>query len=448
MGEMMKAMSIFSKTNGKKQLNSKLKRVTDKGFSLIEVLVAMVILAIISLPILSAFMSAAKVNLKARQQENATAVGQKIIEGVKAKTVEQYLNEMSGKYVRNMHSSTGLYTYTFNLGDYDATGRVYDTSKTDEDRFFVRVTLNPDEFANKVDGTGTTDNINNNINSFNMPSFTELQSDDNFAIMKQVYQHDAEAEAALGVDKSLIYREIDVYVHVTDKDATGSVNQEGTFVNFTQTVKLNVTYHVYGTSQAVSYESVVGTHVIKGNMEETKYRNVYLFYSPYDKFRNDAADAHKERSRDLVEFHVTTDTQSGKFNSQYAYNDNTLALSDKKINLYLVEQESKNIYTVQDTYVKLQKGNIKVEYNGSECLMNAGTVGIGGNNNINLLTNVEDLVYTNATGSVTNSITQNVGEDSEIKYLYNIQVEIWVNQKPEDGEAFVTIQSTKENAHE
>ena len=50
----------------------------SKGFSLIEVLIAVAILAIVTLPILKAFSTSAMVNRNARRQENANTAASAI----------------------------------------------------------------------------------------------------------------------------------------------------------------------------------------------------------------------------------------------------------------------------------------------------------------------------------------------------------------------------------
>lgn len=445
------AMSLISKLQYKGQLNKRKRKLKNKGFSLIEVLVAIAILAVLSLPILSAFMSAAQVNLQARREENANAVAQKVMEDMKAKTIEQVMNEVEDdsdrSYTSDYQSENGFFKYVFNMDDYDASGKTY-SNKSTGDQFFVRVTLDPSEFSDRIDGGSAVGNTSNNINSFNMPSFTQLQSNENFAITKQVYEHDDEAAVALGVDKSKIYRQVDVYVDVTDKNAAGQLNEEGAYIKYTQTVKIKVTYKVFGSTDTKVYETLIGTHEIIGNMEESKYRSVYLFYNPYDKYRTLADGSDIGISRDIVNFHVSGD-DSSMFNATHDYADSSKLISKKMINLYLVQQTVTNVNSPA-TKVELQNSNINVyEKNLVGSILSTNkSMGIGSRGNINLLTNVAGWKTTDTYNKVNNSITQNVGADSAIKYLYNMKVEVWVNERPGANEPFWTINSTKENVNE
>ncbi len=61
-----------------------MKKKADQGFSLVEVIVALSILAIVSVPLLSSFAQSAKTNAKAREIMNATNLAQNIVEEIKA----------------------------------------------------------------------------------------------------------------------------------------------------------------------------------------------------------------------------------------------------------------------------------------------------------------------------------------------------------------------------
>lgn len=69
------------------------KRVNNKGMSLVELLIAVTILAIIVVPLLHAFVSSARVNRKSKQTQRLTTMGQDIMEGIKAYSVEDLAYE-------------------------------------------------------------------------------------------------------------------------------------------------------------------------------------------------------------------------------------------------------------------------------------------------------------------------------------------------------------------
>lgn len=75
----------------------------NAGFSLVELLIAVIILAIIVVPMLHGFVTSARMNGKARQAQRATTVAQDIMEGLKAYDIEelkaQFGDPMDGFYV-------------------------------------------------------------------------------------------------------------------------------------------------------------------------------------------------------------------------------------------------------------------------------------------------------------------------------------------------------------
>lgn len=75
----------------------------DAGFSLLELLIAVIILAIIVVPLLNLFLSSNRLNIRSRQTLRATTVAQDIMEGLKAYDIvelkAQFNNPTDGFYV-------------------------------------------------------------------------------------------------------------------------------------------------------------------------------------------------------------------------------------------------------------------------------------------------------------------------------------------------------------
>ena len=71
------------------QINRKNSTISNSGFSLVELLIAVTILAIIVIPLLHMFITSTKINVKSRQTLRATTVAQDIMEGLKAYTLEE-----------------------------------------------------------------------------------------------------------------------------------------------------------------------------------------------------------------------------------------------------------------------------------------------------------------------------------------------------------------------
>lgn len=82
-------------SRSKRQLNTRCGRTGDAGFSLVELLIAVTILAIIVIPLLHMFVTSTRINVKSRQTLRATTVAQDIMEGLKAYTLEDVQEQFS-----------------------------------------------------------------------------------------------------------------------------------------------------------------------------------------------------------------------------------------------------------------------------------------------------------------------------------------------------------------
>lgn len=83
--------------------NRKIKKKRNRGFTLVEVLVAAAILSIMVTPILSSFVAIARVNAKSRRKLSATAIANSVMESVKgfelAEVSKQFHGPKSGFHV-------------------------------------------------------------------------------------------------------------------------------------------------------------------------------------------------------------------------------------------------------------------------------------------------------------------------------------------------------------
>ena len=69
----------------------------NKGYSLVEVIVAMLILAIITIPLLTSFNVVSKANLNTREKQYASNVATNVLEAVKQYGIEETAIQMHGE---------------------------------------------------------------------------------------------------------------------------------------------------------------------------------------------------------------------------------------------------------------------------------------------------------------------------------------------------------------
>lgn len=90
----------------------------NAGFSLVELLIAVTILAIIVIPLLHMFVTTARLNGKAKQKQRATTVAQNLIEGMKAYDIDelrkQFNQPVDGFYVMDSRLIHGSIKEDFN----------------------------------------------------------------------------------------------------------------------------------------------------------------------------------------------------------------------------------------------------------------------------------------------------------------------------------------------
>ena len=93
----------------------------NKGFSLVELLISVAILAVVALPLLQVFTLSAKLTGKARASGEATAAAQNIQETIEARGVANILNQNTdgtyfmSKSLRDISVTNGLVSFRFTI---------------------------------------------------------------------------------------------------------------------------------------------------------------------------------------------------------------------------------------------------------------------------------------------------------------------------------------------
>lgn len=117
----------------------------NKGFSLIELLVAIAILAVVMIPMLHSFVTSARANAKARKVMEATSVAQNLFEELKSEDLDTYLASpdctktqvMDGVNPVKDIKGKDVYTYT----------RTFSNLEMNSRKFGAKVTLDPQGYT-------------------------------------------------------------------------------------------------------------------------------------------------------------------------------------------------------------------------------------------------------------------------------------------------------------
>lgn len=129
-------MCKWVKESMKKGRILKSRQLNNKGMSLVEVLVAITILAIVTGPILQTFVSSMRYNAKAKEQQRITTVAQSVMEGFKAYDIEELCEQFNGVVpfqvianasggVSEINPGDGDDNYTFRLEDVSFEGTFF-----------------------------------------------------------------------------------------------------------------------------------------------------------------------------------------------------------------------------------------------------------------------------------------------------------------------------------
>ena len=275
-----------------KSLQEKKEKLNNSGFSLVEVLIAIAILAIISLPVLSTFSNSARINSKARRIENANTVIGNIVEEAKDMELQDLLDH-KGKYYYGKTKTDNIYVVSDDRGA-EGEDKTYFTG-VDGEKYYVKATFDASTYTNPADASGSTDNSNNNINSSGLSMYADVTGGNNY-----VFRDDTGDEEALAYFRTFntlasradISKKTVVNINITDESDASTPNE----VRLKQTMDITVTYSYNGNAYPAYVKTTTmsdyyfwatkelsGSDIvykISGKLENNA-RNLYMFYTPF-----------------------------------------------------------------------------------------------------------------------------------------------------------------------
>lgn len=371
----------------------------NKGFSLVEVLVAMAVLAAISIPLIRSFVLSANVNKNAKRLQNATDIAQDISEYF----TEISLHDLHESYKDNtdirenylFDADKGIVVFQ-NIGNTkDSDGVPYYEGEDKED-FYVTVVLDANEYSDVSSG-GIKD-----INEYLAPELGDLFSVDTVTAFSQFTKYDGRIKTAL----KRAYADIPSDIEYSDIQKTVDINIEqeqstvaAPKVHYTFSITVTYTYcnksgnDYIKTDKALSYHFVVADDIVDGSGEIPSF---YILYTPFDT-HDDTHTGLFARDEMFINF------RKGEFEEEW----------EKPVNLYIVQQDvgvkckgldESLIYIYSHKDIKTQA---KLKYPLME--------------NLNIFSNVDGWQQ-NVTQGATNMIK-----------LFKMSVYIWYDKKDENA---------------
>lgn len=251
-------MSGYNSKKLKRKLDGSL---NNRGFSLVEILIAVAILVLCAVPLLKAFVTSAQTNAKARQNLNSTTLAENIMEEIKAAGVEKY-GRKSGENVTI--DGVELPVYEAEYSNYSFDGKEYE----------VKAVMTPSDETYQ-DGTDEK--------AYNAQGIPELSVMDDSR--DAVYVEDKntrfdiieENAASLGMTSEALLNACETEYKFVIKESHGS-----------DTISQTVTYtdgagNVIGTPQTLTiFDSVLTGEDV---------RSLYVFYIPTSRTSGDRSAA-------------------------------------------------------------------------------------------------------------------------------------------------------------
>lgn len=276
----------------------------NKGFSLLEVLVTIMIIAIVSVPIIRSFVVTANVNHKARRLQNATDVAQNISEYFAARPMGELLADF-GASPDCQSPAKDMYVFK-NIKDGD---KAYYEGAEGE-KFYVSVVMDSQGYEGY-----SVPELKNLFGSGGVSCFKEIfmydQAAINYLVEKYNYPDSSTAQS-LGLKKTT-----DIYVE------TYYNGSYGYFVAVTYTDYLGNTYE---TGKIKLEEVRSGSE----DVATERFPNLYIMYQPYGVYENGTYDGFVD---DVVNIHYTQKYDDGSYVP-------STDMSALKTNVYLVQQEA------------------------------------------------------------------------------------------------------------
>lgn len=228
----------------------------NSGYSLIELLVAVVILAIIVTPFLQSFLVSVETNQKAKKVEQATIAGQNIMEELKAAEVEELIESVKGKAGTSITETMGKEgkVITFLSDDIIVDNRVFQAKVTLSSQAVAPIKEGDPEEANEI----TDYNREKLVQLYSMDS-----SQDGFYVQpdSQDFQMAEKFGTAAEVMKDM-YREITLNI-----DKAGNMT----------TAEVEAKYIYKGVEKNVAPKKQC---IYVNEDPETQLRNIYIFFQP------------------------------------------------------------------------------------------------------------------------------------------------------------------------
>lgn len=308
----------------------------NKGFTLIEVLIAVMVLAIVIVPMLHSFVSSHRVNAKSKQYMRATTLAQDEMEIFEKEKLEDLIDTTKFSYNVSGPDGNGCYVFL-------REGINNDSAGSTASRFDVEVTLDPERAASSsryydtntqslfyMNTIGRTDSavyVQTVRNASNLKSYDDT-----------IYEYFAANKLSTGIGSSWGPKEFEEKLARRIKV---KVYQENNGLNVATIVKVTYEYVICEAGvMPAGYDVYSEDSIIFNNSAQSvgddgslpELKSVYLFYAPRYKGNGKMTSEHEEQSTKFREI----DGVRYNINEDWIVIDNEAKLP---IDVYVVRQD-------------------------------------------------------------------------------------------------------------
>ena len=310
--------------------NSDLNKINNNlGFSIVEVLVAVAILAIVFAPLLKSFSTAAIVNGKSQRIQNATSLAEGVMEDVKGKSIQE-LHDLAASDAKvnflPMDGDGGVKSPPFTVFYEDVTA-------TKGIKYDAKVTISTDEYSHDKTGMDEADegfSDASDVNIRELPKINRVDSHEHAVLSWELNQYDNKALENLAAENSKLENDTatlkSAYTASATKDINIVIKEDSGMTKITCEIEYNT-----GNSSDKSLKYLVYSGFFEDKASTViGGPNVYLFYTLSEDVAS-ATEAFKTENIDIE------DTTSGKRHSVYLImqdgNDSLSTTKGSKVSL-------------------------------------------------------------------------------------------------------------------